>query len=39
MSEVNATINTYTYYKGIKYLSDQEIKASGGGTFSRTRFT
>lgn len=33
MSKVNATINTYSYYKGIKYLSDQEIKASGGGTF------
>ena len=33
MSKVNATINTYSYYKGVKYLSDEVIKASGGGTF------
>ena len=32
MSKVNATINTYSFYKGVKYLSDTVIKASGGGT-------
>ena len=32
MSKVKATINTYSFYKGVKYLSDNEIKASGKGT-------